>query len=348
MNKKQLTYIGITLLVILISSFWLFARSPQTNTALDEAEIILDASAEDNITGSPRFLDNVRVPEHQDSPIVAVMIDANINARPHYGIDKAQLVIEAPVEGGLPRYMAFFDTAQEVEKIGPVRSARPYFLDWANEIADMYAHVGGSPAALASLHSGELNVIDLDEFYDPYFWRSTSRFAPHNVLTSSEGLSDAAHDNEFETHRVSDDRKWKFVSSGDAGSDAQKIVIDYGYPQYNVIWEYNPETDVYERYVGGKKHATDNVDVITAKNIVVQFVSLEVIDVVGRLDIETIGKGKALVFAHGNMTQGSWSKPRSSERTRYYDEVGNEVEFVSGMTWVQVFDENDIEDVIVN
>ncbi len=88
--------------------------------------------------------------EEQNMPrqVFGVVIDNNISARPQSGIDKAFLVVESPVEAGIPRLLAFFDEDQDVKKIGPVRSARPYFLDWNNELDSLFVHVGGSNEAL--------------------------------------------------------------------------------------------------------------------------------------------------------------------------------------------------------
>jgi len=80
--------------------------------------------------------------------VFGVMVENSADAWPLSGLDQAFLVIEAPVEGSIPRFIAFFSDDQEVEKIGPVRSARPYYIDWNDGLQAMYTHVGGSPEAL--------------------------------------------------------------------------------------------------------------------------------------------------------------------------------------------------------
>ena len=117
---------------------------------------------------------------------IAVMIDDLSPARPQSGLQSASIVWHAPAEGGIPRYMAIFaDTLPE--EVGPVRSARLYFVQWASEWKAVYVHAGGSPQALRTLATkghGQL-VYNADEFrYSSYFRRSRDRFAPHNLYSS--------------------------------------------------------------------------------------------------------------------------------------------------------------------
>ena len=120
---------------------------------------------------------------------IAVMIDDQALARPQSGLASANIVWQAPAEGGIPRYMAIFQTT-DAPAIGPVRSSRLYFVAWATEWKAMYVHVGGAPNALAYLHANTGKTIyDADEFRwggsAGYLWRITTRSAPHNVYTST-------------------------------------------------------------------------------------------------------------------------------------------------------------------
>ncbi|HTS15163.1 MAG TPA: DUF3048 domain-containing protein, partial [Candidatus Sulfotelmatobacter sp.] len=119
----------------------------------------------------------------------AVMIDDQAAARPQSGLASADIVWQAPAEGGIPRYMAIFQTT-DAPAIGPVRSSRLYFVAWASEWKAMYVHVGGAPNALAYLQANNGKTIyNADEFRwgggAGYLWRITTRSAPHNVYTST-------------------------------------------------------------------------------------------------------------------------------------------------------------------
>lgn len=130
---------------------------------------------------------------------VAVVIDNKHEARPWAGLSYAGLVFEAPVEGGITRFMAVYSSAREIEKIGPVRSVRPYYVDWALGLGALIAHCGGSPQALSIISSdAELRELDLDQFSNGfYYWRSGDRIAPHNLYTSSDRLSRARNKKEI-------------------------------------------------------------------------------------------------------------------------------------------------------
>ena len=101
---------------------------------------------------SARILDGVYLSDGESEKYpVAVMIDNKYEARPWSGLSYAGLVFEAPVEGGITRFLAVYSSSREIKKIGPVRSIRPYYLDWASGYGALMAHIGGSPAALADI-----------------------------------------------------------------------------------------------------------------------------------------------------------------------------------------------------
>jgi hypothetical protein len=136
-----------------------------------------------------RQIDGVMAaPEFEKAQLYAVMIDNFRAARPQSGLAVASLVYEAPAEGGITRYLAIFSPDSAPAEIGPVRSARAYFLNWAKELGAIYVHVGGSPEAIELAKN--LGTNDLNEFYKgSFFWRSDNRMAPHDVLTSGEKLT---------------------------------------------------------------------------------------------------------------------------------------------------------------
>nr|MCU0495649.1 DUF3048 domain-containing protein [Chloroflexaceae bacterium] len=125
--------------------------------------------------------------------LVAVMIDNHPDARPQSGMNAAALVFEALAEGGVTRYMAVYEPKANasISEIGPVRSARSYFVEWAKGLNAVYTHAGGSPEGLL-LAETATEIANLDALRDGaeglYFWRSTTRFAPHNLYTSTELL----------------------------------------------------------------------------------------------------------------------------------------------------------------
>ena len=84
-----------------------------------------------------------------DEPFTyAVMIDNHSWARPPFGLSQASLVYETIVESPITRFLAIFVDNENIKQIGPVRSARPFYVDWVKEFNIPYLHVGGSNEAL--------------------------------------------------------------------------------------------------------------------------------------------------------------------------------------------------------
>lgn len=283
-----------------------------------------------------RALDGVYVkPKSADLPVTAVMIDNHPEARPAAGLEKAGLVYEAEVEGSYTRFMAVFSADEEVKEIGPVRSARPYFVEWAREMNAVYGHCGGSPEALVLISKYEIS--DLNEMYSgQYFWRAENRKAPHNILTSSANLNKFA-----ENKKISNGGflPWRYKSesaSASASSSSDSIKIGYGKEDFLAEWTYDRADNDYIRYLGGVPELTAGRNLIIAKNIIIQRLPAEVVDDKLRLKMETVGSGTAIICLDGVCREGKWQKSDLNSRTRFYYEGDREVELNAGPTWVEV------------
>ncbi len=289
-------------------------------------------SEEDTKNIARRLIDGVKVPPAEATTTLwAVMIDNFPESRPPAGLRDASLVWEAPVEGGMTRLLSVFPGTIELERIGPVRSARPYYIDWAQELGALYAHVGGSPAALEELKIGR--VFDLNEFYrGQYFWRDETRPKPYNVYTSSKLLSSTykREPKEIPSWIYKNDKELK-----DRG-EPQSFKINFG--KVLVEWRYNRGDNSYERLEDGLEHKDETGSIIKAKNVVMQFTEITVLDEVGRREIKTVGRGQATVLLDGEVIKGSWEKKTKNGRTRFFSAAGQEVEFNGGTTWIEVVD----------
>ncbi|MFH1193865.1 MAG: DUF3048 domain-containing protein [bacterium] len=291
--------------------------------------------------GVARLLDGVYLEKGETEKYpVAVMIDNKFEARPQSGISFAGLVFEAPVEGGITRFMAIFSTDKKLEKVGPVRSVRPYYIDWASEFSAFLMHIGGSPEALDIIASNpDIKKLNLDGNGE-YFWRAADRYAPHNAYTSSEKF-DLIRSAKLD----SQDLKflpWKFKDDAaeEARGDAKKITIDYSpYDNYDASWEYDRLKNVYVRQDKNGAFKTLEDSLILAKNIAVVETDITIIDEVSRRHIVTIGGGNALIFQDGKKIEGKWEKKDQGSRLRFYDGSGKEIEFDRGTTWVEVVDD---------
>ena len=240
--------------------------------------------------------------------------------------------------------MAIFDSGAKLEKIGPVRSARPYFIDWAQGLSAPLVHCGGSPAALATLIKSDL--LNLNEFYyTNYFWRDKSESAPHNIYTSSAKIKEFLDKRGVEKGKI---LPWKFKDSFATSSKVRhpEIKIDFHNPGYNVSWKYNQDSNSYLRFLDGEKHLDGEGREIQAKNIIIQYTDFRVLDSELRLKIRTTGKGEAIICREGRCREGIWQKESKEARTRYYYSNEKEVEFLPGTTWVEVLRNSYKNDII--
>jgi hypothetical protein len=287
-----------------------------------------------------RVIDGMPLSEGAPQPrYFAVMIDNMVEARPQAGTAGASLVIEAPVEGGITRLLAVFAEDAEVKRIGPVRSSRPYYIDWAQELDASYAHVGGSPEAIEKLKTAK--VTNLDEYFNGrYFWRDSTRRAPHQVFTSTDLLRKAAASKEGTAALAL--AAWEFRDPTPVESRPERaadIVVPFGSATYDVTWKYDRAAGTYARYQGGSLQKDDSGQEVRANNVAVLFTSVESIDAVDRKRIRTTGEGKAVVIRDGEAVAGTWEKKSVSERLNFFDADGKPVAFDAGKTWIEIVPE---------
>jgi len=288
-------------------------------------------------------IDGLCVPDGQEeSKLFGVMIDNHSQARPQSGISKAALVYEAIAEGNITRYFAIFPLDQNIAKIGPIRSARQYYLSWAREFTLPYLHVGGSPGAMSELFRYEFNLDEMSR--SQYFWRDKLRYAPHNVYTSTDLVKQAVDNNNWDL--VEDFPSWKFkvdengTKPDEVVTPVSSIKLDYKLPTFQIEWKYDPTVNNYIRYMVGKLYKDMDGSEVRAKNVAVMFMQSSVMDEKGRYAVTTLGSGKSVVFLDGKAIEGTWQRPNMTDRTRFYDSTGVEITFNAGNTWIEVMPVN--------
>jgi len=265
----------------------------------------------------------------------AVMIENDPDARPQSGLSNADIVYETLAEGGITRYEAIYQTSDEA-RLGPVRSARPYFAEIADEYNPLYAHVGGSNEALTGLHEGKYTgVEDVDEyFFGPYFERIKSRPGPHNVYTTLSRLRQVIIDKDWSASASVN--SWLFSDEPKTSTTlASDISFDFSTPLFAARFMYDAKTSSYARILADKA----DVDQETKKQIFVTTVIAQLVDVADipndpklRVNIDLDSGGVAHIFYRGQLITGTWKK--ENNRTRYYDEAGQEIVFPRGKMWI--------------
>lgn len=274
-----------------------------------------------------------------DRPI-AVMIDNHKGAWPQAGLNEAYLVYEIIVEGGETRLMPCFK-GKDLDKIGPVRSSRHYFLDYALENDAIYVHFGWSPQAESDISTYKVNNINGIVQSSKDFWRVKDKKAPHNAVTSTKNILSMATSKKYRTTSNAKsvlNYKTEEVNL-EEGVIANEIKIPYS-KLHTVSYKYNEETKKYERYARGVKQTDwDTKEVIATKNIIITFAenyTLQDKENKGRQGLKNIGDKKGYYITNGKAIEIVCSKPSRTEKTVYKDLLGNVIDVNDGNTFIQI------------
>ena len=268
---------------------------------------------------------------------IAFMIDNNINAMPQAGLEQADLIYEMIVEGGETRLMIVMKD-KELSKIGPLRSSRHNFLDYALENDAIYVHYGWSPKAKSDIST--LKVNNINGIYESAssFWRDNTRYAPHNAVTSTKNILKIA---EREEYRTTTEKKnvLNYVVDEvelEDGEVAENITIPYSYSN-TVKYTYDEETKLYTRYSRNKKQTDWNTgSTVKAKNIIISFAKNTSIDSYGRQNIDNVKTLDGYYITNGKAIKIKCEKKSRKDQTIYKDLDGNEINVNDGKTFIQI------------
>lgn len=335
-DKKTQALIALSVVALLFVAtlIGIFIFQDSSEDLSEQAEVF-------ESEGNFRKLDGVQVAEDAsiDGYPVAVIIENLTKVRPQASLSKASVVYEALAEGGITRFMGVYSST-DAEKIGPVRSARTYFVDLASEYNPLFVHAGGSSEALAQIPQAELTDLNQIDGDQDYFFRDDVLRAPHNLFTKSEFMTFALRDKKLLNESSTYDA-WKFqddIATSAREESVEEIEVDFSSPDYTVSFEYDADTNTYLRNNGGTAH----VDELTGKqlapkNVVVQYVKQEVVDSEGRLSIDVVGNGEGVLYQNGQEIQIKWSKSVPESRTQFTTkDNGDMVSFVRGQTWIML------------
>jgi hypothetical protein len=297
---------------------------------------------------TPRFAPLTGVPASEEEyqtlkarrPI-AVMIDNISIAQPISGIERADVVIEALAEGGIPRLLAVYHS-MDADYIEPVRSARTSFLYWALEYDAMYAHVGSAEKTGPANAGGQIiewSVSDLDfegglTPARTAFSRNPNREAPHNVFTSTERLRAEGVARGYE--RELNVSPWQFSDEVAPGAPATAVDVGFG-AYYAPRWDWDSALKGYVRtQYGALQRDGHSGGLITASNVIVVYANAQVVDSSGHLLYDLVGEGRAQLFINGQASEAAWLKDDIGGRTHFSSPEGQEAVFARGKTWIEV------------
>lgn len=299
---------------------------------------------------------------------LAVMIENHEESRPQSGLSSADVVYEAVAEGGITRFMAVFLCSFGEAQVGPVRSARTYFLDWLSEYDALYAHVGGANTPGPANALGQIidyKIKDLNQFGIGYptFWRDYQRLGrpvatEHTMYSTTNKLWDIGEKKGWgvaDSLGVKWDKNfvpWKFLEKDGSvnGSAATKITVNFWESQtkYQVEWNFDPACNCYKRKNAGEDHTDLNTKKqLSPVTVVIQFMKESRANdgYEGNAHLLYANKGpqapsgRALVFMNGKVVKGTWNKANRLGRTIFKDEAGQEISFLPGQIWIQTVPE---------
>lgn len=288
------------------------------------------------LTESP--LDGTMVEQNANRHPLAIMIENHTQSRPQSGLIDGSIVYETLAEGGITRFMAIYGP-KAPNQIGPVRSARTYYVDWAEEYDAYYTHFGGAADALKKIKTDGVKDLNGMTNSGSAFWRKwypgvsqsehTAFTDPRKLYTLAQKWPNTAP---IATYTFKDDPA--IESRPPTGT----LSIDFsGNATFAVKFAYDPASNTFLRSMAGLPHKDRITGLqIAPKNIIVQTASEIYKKGKKDHDVQTIGSGKAKFFIDGKMTTGTWTKTSSKTRTIFKDDAGVQIILNRGQTWIAV------------
>lgn len=326
----------LVILIIVAGGVLAYKITEDKNQVADENQT---SQTEKNVLTAEVKPKEVQIYQGNDRPI-AVMIDNHNGAWPQAGLNQAYMVYEIIVEGGETRLMALFKGVN-LDKIGPVRSARHYFLDYAMENDAIYVHFGQSPQAESDITRFSIHDINGISEDGTTFWRVRDKYSPHNAVTNTEKILQSAKNKNYRTTSTNES-VLNYVTDEvnlEDGESAETITIPHSQLQ-TVRYEYDSENKVYVRYARNTKQTDwDTGDDVTAKNIIITFCdnyTLDDSENKGRQGLKNIGTFDGYYITNGKAIKIKCTKDARDEQTVYTDLEGNEIKVNDGNTWVNI------------
>lgn len=286
---------------------------------------------------------------------VSCMIGNTTSALPQYGIGKADVIYEAPVEGGLTRLMGIFQDYKDIEKLGSVRSSRLYYAYYSQEFDAIYLHYGQAAYATTFLESGQIDDLNGLEYAvdQAVIYRDTAKSAPHNAYATGEGLQKGIELKNYSTDYDPKDSQYLFASEEepvefDKSDSRPAQSVKPGYLINTPEFVYDKEDGLYYRFQYGDRHIDGNTnEQLAVRNIIIQNSNVRTLDAKGYLEIDTTGEGSGQFITGGRAIDITWKRSDVFSKTQYVDSNGNEITLNPGKTWVCIVDNSYLDRVVI-
>ncbi|MEG0260228.1 MAG: DUF3048 domain-containing protein [Lysinibacillus sp.] len=326
-NKKLLLAIAMSSLLI--------GGCTKDSTDGEKSDIVGD---EGNVEQSEKFyapLTGEEVEQEVTQRPIMITVNNHPEARPQSGLASADMVYEMEAEGNVTRFLAVYQS-ELPEKVGPVRSARSYFINLSKGLDAFYVAHGYSEEAKSMLEKGVVDNINGMQHDGTLFKRSSDRVAPHNSYITSENIMKGAEQVNASMN-YSKKVLQAFYEPEDSvkiGTETNQIDVSFGKSKYfQNTYLFNPEGNDYERQSGG----VTTKDMLTGEalklsNVLFFEMEQKTIDSVGRQDINLTSGGNAYVFQNGYMREVKWANKDGIPVA--VEETGELVKLVPGQSWI--------------
>lgn len=313
---------------------------PETEPEYPEERVEVDGMIRSYLTG-----EMVPVEQGNRRPL-AIMMSNDKAALPQYGINRAGVVYEAPVESTMNRYMAIIEDYDDLDRIGSVRSCRTYYTYFAREFDAIYAHYGQSTFAKPYLNNVD-NINGVEGIGSTAYYRSKDKKSPHNAYASFSGIQKAIetlgysqeYDSSYEGHFRFAGRE-PAALEGEGVRDAWKVTP--GYSLNNPWFEYNEEDGLYYRYQYGAAHQGSEGQ-IAVRNIIIQYCAAGYYASTAYRNINVHEDSWGYYVTGGKALDITWKKDGEFGVTHYYGPDGEEIILNPGKTWICICTTNDMD-----
>ncbi len=273
---------------------------------------------------------------------VFVVVENHPDARPQWGLTSSDIVWEMVAEGGITRMLLMYADASRIpEKVGPIRSARHYFVDIAEGFDGIFVHFGFSPYAKSQIANHGVNNIN--GLYDNYFYRDSSRgvSSEHTAYTTDEAIKNAIADKEYRTE-IKDDYKSPFKFNSKAktlSAPCNELKVAFS-SSYTYTYTYDKENNVYLSSLNGNKFVDSEGTQQNFENIVICYTNVNSMgDSKGRVDFD-LSEGEGIYVSNGSYTEITWKKGESDDMLKLYNKNGDELSLNIGRTYIALMDES--------
>lgn len=290
-------------------------------------------------------------PEERERRVVAVMIDNHPKARFQAGWSQADMVFEYKVEGSFTRYMMLFQS-QDAEHVGPIRSARPYFIRRMQEFNSIYTHVGGSIEALDMLKDNKYDEVEGIATPSSVIWRynASGKYAPHNAYSKTEVLRQYGHDRGYADAKAIRGYRFNLEPAVPAGDDALKVVVRQN-ANNTSTFDYVESEGTYTFTKDGVQQFDENTkedgskQPVSFMNVIIQRVHYYPSAWDAHLwAVAASGSGEGYYVSRGKVVPITWKKESEEAQTLYYTKDGKELKLNPGKTFVSVIDNKNTVD----